>query len=146
MITLSISQLAGIIAFIILIVILSVWIKQLLYAWKIRRHFRKGKRAEKGAKKVLKKNGFKIHEEQVALSHIFRVDQEQVKIDLNADFLVSKDGLKYLVEVKSGESAPSVRNKETRRQLLEYHHINPCDGLLLVDMANKQVRRVYFDS
>lgn len=110
-----------------------------------RQRFRSGNKAEKRALKFLQKNGYEILASQYKLEHNFKIDNEPICIELKVDFLVQKKNLKYLAEVKSGLSAPNIRNKDTRRQLLEYHQLNPFEGgLLLIDMQEKRIRKVEF--
>ena len=81
----------------------------------------------------------------VALSYlVYVIDRTSILVIFKTYGAHSKK-LKYLAEVKSGLSAPNIRNKDTRRQLLEYHQLNPFEGgLLLIDMQEKRIRKVEF--
>ena len=74
----------------------------------------------------------------------FKISDQLITVDLAVDYLVEHKGVKYLAEVKSGKSAGRIQHKDTRRQLIEYHVINPFDGLLLVDMEYKTIQQVEF--
>ena len=137
-----------IIGLVIIGIILVAYTTYLLMKWWEsylgKKRFNKGNIAECKAKKLLKKNGFKILEEQYPLKHQFKINDQLITVDLAVDYLVEHKGVKYLAEVKSGKSAGRVQHKDTRRQLIEYHVINPFDGLLLVDMEYKTIQQVEF--
>jgi hypothetical protein len=48
--------------------------------------------------------------------------------------------------VKSGKSAISVQDKNSRRQLLEYDFVIENDGIFLLDMENRVMNLVEFSS
>ena len=52
---------------------------------------------------------------------------------LRADLLVTRNGRRYVAEVKTGRTAPRLDCAATRRQLLEYRIAFGVDGVLLVD-------------
>jgi len=82
-------------------------------------------------------------QEQIKLSgHIF-IDDSLEKFELRPDFLIEKEGVQYIAEIKTGESAnPSNRN--TRRQLHEYSYYSGYDVILLVDPTKNLIIRVSF--
>jgi len=65
---------------------------------------------------------------------------------LIVDYIAEKAGKKYIVEVKSGNDAISMNNKNSRRQLLEYDLVIENDGVILLDMENKILQFVQFQT
>ena len=102
--------------------------------WRRRRRSRRAYRAEEDAPKLLRRQGFIPIDEQVRRSWTLLVDGEEEEVDLIADWIVERDGLHFVVEVKSGELGPSIRYAATRRQLLEYYCAFDVDGIILLDM------------
>ena len=72
------------------------------------------------------------------------VDGKRLEYDVRADLLVSRRWRTYVVEVKTGKSAPNPKATATRRQLREYAAIYQVDGLLLADMSAGELREVRF--
>ena len=72
-------------------------------------------------------------------------DNKKVNYKIRADFIVTKGGKKFVIEVKSGEKAPDPKTPATRRQLLEYAHAYQADGVLLADMTDVVLREIEFD-
>jgi hypothetical protein len=100
-------------------------------AW---RRTRRSQRGERKAEKLLRRHGFEILDRQVACTYRVWVDDKPVAIELRADLLVQNDDGVFVAEVKTGRSAPRIRNAATRRQLLEYAVAYDAIGVLLVDM------------
>lgn len=111
---------------------------------RLRRRSRWAFRAEEMAEGVLRRAGFKVIGDQVEGDWRVLVDGEEVMLRLVADWLVERRGARYLVEVKTGTSAPSIRNAATRRQLLEYLCAFEVEGVILLDMEEEQLRVVEF--
>ncbi|MGB0403451.1 MAG: hypothetical protein ACPGEG_05090 [Salibacteraceae bacterium] len=111
--------------------------------WKRVKRLKKGKEAESDAKLILKKTGYQIHDYQPQLNYEFLADQENVKVNITPDYLVKKDGIVYVVEVKSGEVASNPNYAATRRQLLEYSLVSE-HPLLFVDMETKLIHKIKF--
>ena len=91
-------------------------------AWKnflFSRIRRRGQLGEENAIKILKKSGYEVVQSQVSFPGYMFVDDLKQDFDVRPDFIVEKDGLKYLAEVKTGDAALT-KNRGTRRQLLEY--------------------------
>ena len=61
-------------------------------------------------------------------------------------YIAEKNGKKYIIEVKSGKSAISITDKNSRRQLLEYDFVIENDGIVLLDMENRNMQLVKFQS
>ena len=101
---------------------------------------------ERAAAHLLRAHGFAIDDAQVTHHYVLRCDGHPHTVQLRADYLVRRDGQRYIAEVKTGCDAPSLTNAATRRQLLEYAHAYDVDGVLLVDMAAGQIHHVAFPS
>ena len=71
-------------------------------------------------------------------------EAHEVEFTLIADYLVERDGRRWVAEVKTGERALDLRHGPTRRQMLEYRHAFDVDGVLLVDAEGQQITRVRF--
>jgi hypothetical protein len=109
-----------------------------------RKRFERGNQLETEARLYLSNLGYEIISEQEIHYHQYKVDGENRESKLILDYVVKKDGEKYIVEVKSGKSAISLSNKNTRRQLLEYDFVIENDGIFLLDMENKKLQFVKF--
>ncbi len=103
----------------------------------------RGAKGEKIAAGLLLKNGYRILDTQVSLKGSILVDEKPINFSTRVDYLVEKDGQEYLVEVKTGASA-SPSNIPTRRQLLEYTHLNHSNKILLIDASRKTIIRIDF--
>ncbi len=136
----------------LLILITSLVFFFIWLGWKIRlwwKNFlfmlvrKRGRKGEKTSINLLKKNGYKILDEQIKLNGYFFIDEELNEFDLRPDLLVEKDGIEYIAEIKTGEVAnPSNRN--TRRQLQEYSYFSNQDVILLVDPIKRSIKRISF--
>lgn len=104
---------------------------------------KKGLKAEKEAETLLKKLGYTLLQRQPPASYWAVVDGEPQNVALSGDLLVSHSGKTFLAEVKTGK-AVTLDHAETRRQLLEYQLAFGVDGLLLVDMEAKAIRKIRF--
>lgn len=105
---------------------------------------RKARKAEFDARTLLTDHGFTILQTQEHRVWEVFVDAEPVEITLFADYVVERDGLTFVAEVKSGTAAPDIRNAATRRQLLEYFCAFDVDGVILVDMEAVQLHEIDF--
>lgn len=107
---------------------------------------KKGLRAEKDAEDFLINRGYKIEAYQQEFEYLFKADGEEVKVKLRPDYIVKKNGKRYIAEVKCGETASSLCSRDTRRQLMEYYFNLDFDGLFLVDMLEKKIIEIEFES
>ncbi len=123
---------------------LAAAIRRRLATWRRSRRGKSAHRAESKALQLLEDQGFEAVDDQARQQWEIMVDDEPVTIDLIADWIVERDGQRFLVEVKTGEHAPSITHAATRRQLLEYHHAFDVDGIYLLDMTHRRLRRVHF--
>jgi len=133
---------------IIAAILFGGWIALRLRRWraarKLKRRFAIGARAEKEAISLLQEHGYTVLNGQVTAESRLWVDGEEETCTVRADLIVARRGKRYVVEVKSGKSAPDPRSSATRRQLLEYEHAFSTDGLLLADMDQRVVKHVTF--
>ena len=134
-------------AVIILVVLFFIWL-----GWKIRiwwKNFlfmllrKRGQKGEKVSIKLLEQNGYKILDEQIKLNGYFFIDEDFKQFELRPDFLVEKDGVQYIAEIKTGEVA-NPTNRNTRRQLHEYSYYSGHDVVLLVDPIKNSIKRLSF--
>jgi hypothetical protein len=125
----------------------------LLIAWWIARTIRRlrawwfrrlGSRGEDIARTLLTKAGYAIVDDQSHLDCSYQVDDETITYKVRADFIVEKDGLRFVAEAKNGDVASDPRCTATRRQLREYSAVFQADGVLLVDVPDRRIRRVVF--
>ena len=109
-----------------------------------RRRNRMALDGEERAEKLLKKKGYRIVDRQVVGSWWMWVDDEEIDIQVRADFLVKRKRRLYVAEVKTGQLVTDPAFPATRRQLLEYRMVFDVDGVLLVDAEGRQIHQVDF--
>lgn len=109
-----------------------------------RRRAARAQRAERDAASLLEASGFCVLGRQQRQRWGLEVDGRAVEFTLIADYLVERDGRRWVAEVKTGERALDLRHGPTRRQLLEYQRAFGVDGVLLVDAEGRSVQRVEF--
>ncbi len=100
---------------------------------------------ERTAVSLLERAGYEVLEHQVAGSWTVRADGEPITFGLRADYLVSRDGRRYIAEVKTGRLAPRLSHGPTRRQLLEYTAAFDVEGVILVDADGETLTHVDID-
>jgi hypothetical protein len=100
---------------------------------------------EVGAFVLLERAGYAVLERQVPGSWTVRADGEAVTFGLRADYLVARDGRRYIAEVKTGRLAPRLSHGPTRRQLLEYGAAFDVHGVILVDADAGTITHVEID-
>jgi len=126
------------------IIVLKYWITSKVNSYKHNKRIKRGYKGEQEAERFLQKNGFSIISKQEEHSYTIYENQNPVAIKLVTDYVAEKDGMVYIVEVKTGSSAPSINNSSTRRQILEYYHALQCDGVILLDMEDKVFKYIDF--
>lgn len=94
---------------------------------------------EKRAATLLEAAGYEVLDAQVPARYPLVVDGVARNFDVRADYVVSKDGRRWVAEVKTGELAPKLELATTRRQLLEYGVAFEADGVLLVDAESETI-------
>jgi Holliday junction resolvase len=139
----------GFIFFCVALLAIGGWVAVRLRHWfatrTMKRRFAIGAKAEVDAVKLLERHGYTVRDGQVGASKTFLVDGKPVSYHVRADYLADKDGQVFVVEVKSGNTAPNPKHPATRRQLLEYQHVYQTDGLILADMREGVLLRVDFE-
>jgi len=106
--------------------------------------FKKARVGQDKAEKLLKKNGYSIVAKEYCSKIKVKVDDDLFETMIRADLIVEKDGFTYVAEVKTGQSATSLMDCGTRRQLLEYNFYLKPDGILLVDMDERKIHSIEF--
>ena len=101
---------------------------------------------EERAPALLVDRGFTVIGAQVVVEHAVRIDERVVVVPLRADYLATRDGARYVVEVKTGAHAPRIETSATRRQILEYRVAFDVDGVVLVDAEAGSVHEITFPS
>ncbi len=124
---------------------LRLWYNNFSSRRQQRKRFKRGIKLEKKAESYLINQGFSILGEQLEYKHSYFVNSEETSSILTIDYLVEKNGRLYVVEVKSGKTAISIKNRSTRRQLLEYAVAIECEGVYLLDMENEELSLITFD-
>jgi hypothetical protein len=100
---------------------------------------------ELGAFALLEREGYAVQGRQVPGSWTVRADGEPVTFGLRADYLVARQGRRYIAEVKTGRLAPRLSHGPTRRQLLEYSAAFDVHGVILVDADLQTITHVEVD-
>ncbi|MEM1029715.1 MAG: hypothetical protein AAF928_08925 [Myxococcota bacterium] len=109
-----------------------------------RRRIRVATAAERAASRLLRAYGYEVERVQPRRTFQFLVDGIATHVELRADLLVRRGDERLVADVKTGIVAPRLTHAPTRRQLLEYRIAYGVDGVLLVDMENRKIRRVDF--
>lgn len=110
-----------------------------------RRRQLRAEAGERDAERLLRREGYRIEAAQAELDWAIELDGEPLEVPLRADLLVRRKGRRYIAEVKTGRTAPSLRRcAATRRQLLEYRVAYDVDGVLLIDMEQGCIQQVHF--
>lgn len=92
----------------------------------------------------LEQAGYEVLAQQHPEEARLAINGEVTSFPLKIDFIVEKDGLKYVADVKTGAKATSPRHGPTRRQLLEYKLVFQAAGALLVDMTCREIHHLDF--
>lgn len=109
-----------------------------------RRRARVALAGESAAEALLADAGFTVVDRQVAHVWHVAIDDDVHETALRCDYLVARDGERWVAEVKTGELAPSLATAATRRQLLEYQIAYGATGIALVDATSGVVHEVRF--
>lgn len=123
-------------------VLLAVWVVRRHRSFAGNRNRALGDVAEGNALRILKKLGFRLLEIQPVFSSRLWVDGNLRTFEVTPDFLVERNGKRFLVEVKRlNRGDASVSKADIRRQVLEYLHVSnlPC---LLVQMPHGIIEAV----
>ena len=102
-----------------------------------------GRLGEKKARTLLIRNGYEILKEQIIIKGKLLYNERKKSYFIKPDFLVKKNNKVYIAEVKTGKSA-SIKNINTRRQLLEYATNLNSKEILLVNIDKKSINQIEF--
>jgi len=124
--------------------LLLMW--QISLWWRVRRGHRgqgRGRRAEKRALRLLKKQGYILLEREPRFETRLLVEGELRSFTVTPDFLVTRDDRDYVVEVKRRAEGNSIQGAGVRRQVTEYLLATdlPC---LLVCMPEGVIEEISF--
>jgi len=112
--------------------------------WMRRRLARRWGRARQGEAQAcgwLERHGFTVLDEQVNQPSMLIVDGEESPFTVRADYLVERNGVRAVVEVKTGAVAdPSSR--ATRRQILEYARVYGVTEVYLFDADAQRLHHI----
>ncbi len=134
----------AIVAVVVAVAIGIELVRRALRRAKIRGRAVRAAEGEREAAELLEGEGYAVVGAQVGSEYALVVDGVAQSVYVRADYIVERDGARFVAEVKTGRSAPRIENAATRRQLLEYEMAFGVDGVLLVDADAKRVRRVEF--
>jgi len=127
--------------------IIGIWIAKSIYKFikihKMKKYRKQGEKGEDIARKWLPKNGYKIVSEQSSFKSYWLLNNREYKYTIKPDFIVEKDGEKWVIEVKTGGVA-SPTNSKTRRQIREYKSLLPNYKIALFDATNRLFYEINF--
>jgi hypothetical protein len=127
-----------------LIQTLRLWWRRASVARRLRARAAHAVDGEERAHGLLLGLGYDVLARQAPSAWSLSVDGAALRVDLRADYLVTKGGRTFVAEVKTGRVAPRIESPATRRQLLEYRFAFDVDGVLLVDVDAARVREIAF--
>lgn len=120
---------------------LSRWWRRLA----ARRRLRRARAGELDAEALLAGRGYLVVERQPRRALGLLVDGAPLSVELRADLIVERRGRRFVAEVKTGDRAPRLETRATRRQLLEYRvAYADVDGVLLVEPEAREIHEVTF--
>lgn len=127
--------------------LLALWVLALSRrgSTRSRARVRRAQRGEEAAEALLEDEGYTVVERQAPGSWSLRLDGEEFEVQVRADLIVEREGLRYVAEVKTGSLATDPLYPPTRRQLLEYWVAFEPDGLLLIDVEAGRIIEVELD-
>lgn len=102
--------------------------------------------SQEEAEALLRKKGYKILAKQKRADIVTYVDGRPNLSYVAADFIVEKNGKKFVAEVKAGEMVSDPNEPSTRRQLLEYKFAYKPYGVLLVNMLDRTIHNIEFEN
>ncbi len=129
-----------------LITFFFIWnIHSHIKIWKISKNRKQGKKGESHAVKWLSRHGFTHILEQVTFEFTWRAGGKKIFSKIRPDLFAEKNGVKWLIEVKTGDAA-SLKNTKTRRQLREYSALYPNKKCALFDATKNILYEIDFNS
>lgn len=135
---------AGVIALSALLVFLLFRARAFLRSLRAKRRGRRAVMGEKEAQALLRAAGYRVCDTQLRTQHPVVIDGRTTQFEVRADIIATRGTKRYVVEVKTGQEAPSLSVAATRRQLLEYAVTFDADGLLLVNAQARSIHEVTF--
>ena len=102
-----------------------------------------GRLMEDRAGEMLEAHGYTAISQHPEIKYIWTIDGENKTVTVTPDWLVQRDGLTFLVEVKTGGQA-NPNQAKTRRQLLEYYLFGEADGVVYFDADRDLAKEVRF--
>jgi hypothetical protein len=99
---------------------------------------------EKDAENLLRRAGFQILDKNRKEAVITVINGKDHYGNLEADYIVKKQGKKFVIVVHSGEGSPDANEPNYRRRLLEYDRVFSTSGILILDLNKGQIHRVNF--
>jgi len=133
-----------VVAAVLALVVLGFVVRGWITSWQRRRRFSRARDVEAVAPRILLASGYEVVGAQVPGSYSIRVNGQPFEVALRADYIVMRQGRRFVAEVKSGKLAPRLGTAATRRQLLEYSLAFPVDGALLVDGEKGRIYAIEF--
>ncbi|HAR61889.1 MAG: hypothetical protein DKM50_08030 [Candidatus Margulisiibacteriota bacterium] len=130
---------------IVCIIYVTAKLRSLIRSHKFSRQKILSQKAEIAGAQLLQDKGFEVVEYQSAKNISIHVNNTEHSYRICADFLVQKDEYRFVAEIKNGLQNADISNIQTRRQLLEYYLAYDVDGILLVDMLNRNISLIQFD-
>jgi hypothetical protein len=132
-------------AALLLCLLLGAWlgsrVRRLWMRRRLARQWGHARRGEEQARGWLERHGFTVLDEQVSRQSLLIVDGEESPFTVRADYLVERNGVRAVVEVKTGAVAdPSSRG--TRRQILEYAWVYGVTEVYLFDADAQRLHRI----
>jgi Holliday junction resolvase-like predicted endonuclease len=129
----------------IALLLLGAWlgsrVRRFFLRRRLARRWRHARHGEEKARDWLEQRGFTVLDEQVTQPSYLIVNGEASPFTVRADYLVERNGVRAVVEVKTGEVAdPSSRG--TRRQILEYAWVYGVSEVYLFNADTEQLHRI----
>ena len=126
--------------------IVFFFLSRAMFSMKMSRRVELSQISQEEAEALLKKKGFKIIDKQKRADIVTYIDGKPNLAYVQADFIVERNGKKYVAEVKAGEMVSDPNEPSTRRQMLEYKFAYKPYELLLVNMLDRTIHTVDFES
>ena len=93
---------------------------------------------------ILRRAGFQILDKRKKEAIITVVNGKDHYGNLEADYIVKRQGSRFVVLVHAGEGEPDANEPNFRRRLLEYDRVFSPRGILVLDLNKGQLQRVNF--
>lgn len=132
-------------AALVLCLLLGAWlggrVRRFWMRRRLARQWGRARRGEEQARGWLERHGFTVLDEQVSRPSLLIVDGEESPFTVRADYVVERNGVRAVVEVKTGAVAdPSSRG--TRRQILEYAWVYGVTEVYLFDADAQRLHSI----